>query len=56
MLSASPPQSIGYPKNQGNSKKVREMLEILGMDISDFDKCKACRNSKDRSKIATIFV
>ena len=39
-----------------NPEKVREKLETLGMDFSNFNKHKAHWNSKDGSKVATTFV
>ena len=56
MLSGSLQQSVGYPIIKVTSEKVREALEMLGMDFSDFAKYKACRNSEERSKVATNFV
>ena len=47
MLPSSSQQLITSPKVKVMAKKVRETLELLGMDFSDFDKYKACRNSKD---------
>ena len=55
MLSGSPQQSTGYPKIKETIEKAKEALEILGIDFSDFNKCKTCRNSKDRGKTATTF-
>ena len=46
----------GSPKIKESPEKVREMLKMLGMDFSDVAKYKACRNSNDRSKIATTSV
>ena len=53
MLSYSQQQLIGHPKIKATPEKVGEILEMLGMDFYDFDKYKSCRNSKDRSKIAS---
>ena len=41
------------PKVKGTPEKLRETLELLGMDFSEFNKCKAHWNSKDEKKIAT---
>ena len=55
MLSGSPKQSIDYPKIMATTKKVRQILEMLRMDLSDFDKYKVYRNI-DKSKIASTSV
>ena len=39
-------QLITFPKVKAIPDKVRERLELLGMDFSNFDKNKAHRNSK----------
>ena len=36
-------------------EKVRETLELLAMDFSNFDKYKAFRNSKDGSKLLLLW-
>ena len=56
ILSGCPQQLIGYPKVKATPETVRETLEMLGIDFSGFDKCKTCKDSKDRSKIATTSV
>ena len=42
-----------FPKIKAIPEKVKETLEMLGMDFSNLDKYKACKYSKDRNKIAT---
>ena len=49
-------QSITALKVKATPENVREMLELLGMYSSNFDKHTAYRNSKDRSKVATTSV
>ena len=56
ILTGSMQQLIAFPKIKGNPEKVREPLQMLWMDFSDYVKYKAYTNSKDRSKLATTFV
>ena len=56
MLLGSSHQSRTLPKVKVTHEKVREMLELLGMDFSDFDKDKNHKNSKDGGKVAITSV
>ena len=47
MLPICSQQSITSPKIKATLANVREMLDMLGMDFSKFEKYKAHRNSKD---------
>ena len=50
MLPDSPQQSISFPEIMATPEKVRETLEMLGWNFSEFEKYHACRISKDRKK------
>ena len=56
MLPGSLHLSITNLKFVAIPEKVRETLELLGMDFTDFAKYKANRNTKARSKVATTSV
>ena len=47
MLPSSSQQLITPPKVKVSHEKVGEISELLGIDFCNFDKYKACRNSKD---------
>ena len=56
MLSGFPLQAVGYPNIKATSETVKETLEMLGINLSNFDKHRTHRNGKDGSKIATTSV
>ena len=56
MFPSSLQQLITFPKVKATPENVKETLEWLGMDFSNFPKFKACRNSEDGNKVATISV
>ena len=56
MLSSNPQPNTNSPKVKATQEKVKETHELLGIDFSDFKKCKACQNSKNENKIPTSFV
>ena len=49
-------QSVSSSKVKATPDKVRETIEMLGMEFSDLGKCKSQRNTKDGSKVATTSV
>ena len=56
MLPSSSQQSVASSKVKVPLEKVKETLELMEMDFSDFDKYKAHRNSKDGGKITSTSV
>ena len=53
MLLSSPQQSIASPNIKTTSEMVKETLEMLGIDFSDFDMCTTHKNYNDGSTTAT---
>ena len=51
MLSGSPWQLIDYPKINTTSEMVKETLEMLGIDFSDFATVKSVEIVKIEAKI-----
>ena len=56
MLLSSSQQSKAYAKRKAAPEKLRETWKQLGMDFSNVEKYKACRNREDGNKVATISV
>ena len=54
MLLDSPQQEIGCSNIKATPEIVKEILEILGIDFSDFDKCKTAEIAKMEAKLSPL--